>query len=331
MSTVVTGLRAVVTDPIVTRLEPLFRGLGPEHDWRFVAHRPADEQSEAIALADVLVCSRLSAEDARRCRAGLVHVTGSGTDRVALDALVPGTQVLRTGHHERSIAEHVLLVVLAHHRRLAEATGQMRDGTWRSVATDPGTPMHRNFNELTIGLVGFGGIGQQTMELCSSLGAKCVAVRRSPRPEEQRAPGLEWVKDMQALPELLAVSDVVVLGVPLTERTTHLIGAEELGLMKPDALLVNVSRGPVIDQDALHEALTHTRIGGAALDVWWGAPEGTRAPASVNHFAGLPNVIATPHNSGHAQRTFEDRIREIVANINAYASSTPKAKLWPRG
>ena len=319
MPAVVAGLRVVVTDPIVTRLEPLFRGLGPEHDWRFVAHLPTQEQSEAIAHADVLVCARLGAEDARRCRAGLVHVTGSGTDRVALDALASGTQVLRTGHHERSIAEHVLMVVLSHHRRLAEVTGQMRAGTWRSVATDPGTPMHRNFNELTIGFVGFGGIGQQAMELCSSLGAKSVAVRRSPRSDEQRSPGLEWVKGMQALPELLAVSDVVVLGVPLTEQTTHLIGAEELGLMKPDALLVNVSRGLVIDEDALHEALTHSSIGGAALDVWWGAPEGIQAPASVNRFAGLPNVIATPHNSGHALNTFESRVREIVANIGAYA------------
>lgn len=320
----VTGLRVVVTDPIVSRLEPLFRELGPDHEWKFVAQLSAEEQSEAIAYAEVLVCARLGVEDARRCQAGLVHVTGTGTDRIALGFLDPTTRVLRTGHHERSIAEHIMMVILAHQRRLLPVSTQLRSGEWRTVSTDPTTTMHRNINELVIGFVGFGGIGRQTMELCATLGASAVAVQRSPAVQDEQLPGLKWNKTMAHLPELLGISDVVVLGVPLSDQTTGLIGRTELGLMRSDALLVNVSRGAVVDEDALYEALMDSTIGGAALDVWWDTPQGVSAPPSVWRFSTLPNVIATPHNSGHARHTFESRVSEITANINDYCSRMSK-------
>lgn len=315
----VAPLRVVVTDPIVSRLETLFRELAAHHDWQFVAHLSPEEQSAAISSADVLICARLEHADAQRCDAALVHVTGTGTDRVAVNSLNPQTRVLRTGHHERSIAEHLLMVTMAHQRRLLQVAGQLRGGEWRSVATDPTVPMHRNLNELVIGFVGFGGIGRQSMELFAALGASGVAVRRSPTAEDAQQPGLQWIKPMEHLPELLAVSDVVVLGVPLTEETTGLIGATQLRQMRPDALFINVSRGPVIDQDDLYQALQDSVIGGAALDVWWDAPQGMLAPPSVARFSGLPNVIATAHNSGHALHTFESRVRQIVANIAKYS------------
>ncbi|WP_146755326.1 2-hydroxyacid dehydrogenase [Arthrobacter sp. AQ5-05] len=313
-------MRIVVSDPIISRFADLLQENAPGNDWEFVAGRPAKEQSAAIARAEVLVCARLSAADAAACPAGLVHITGSGADRVAVADLPEGTLLLRTAHHERSIAEHILMVVLAHQRRLLDVSAEMRSGTWRSVATELETPPHRTLDELTIGFVGLGGIGSEAVLLCTGLGMKAVAVRRNPEAGSARDAGLKWVKPMEDLPELLAASDVVVLCLPLTDETRGLMGARQLAQMRGDAMLVNVSRGAIVDEDALYAALRDGSIGGAALDVWWDAPVGTAASESVSRFAALPQVIATPHHSGHATRTFVRRAMEISDNINAFAA-----------
>jgi phosphoglycerate dehydrogenase-like enzyme len=325
----VSAVRIVVTDPIISRFADLLQETAPGNDWEFVAYLSTKAQSEAIARAEVLVCAKLTPEDAASCPAGLVHITGSGTDRVAVAELPAQAIVARTSHHERSIAEHILMVVLAHQRRLLPVTEQMRAGSWISVATKASTPLHRTLDELTIGFVGLGGIATEAVRLCTGLGMKAVAVRRSPDAGSVLEADLEWVKPMEDLPELLAASDVVVLCLPLTGETRGLMGAEQFELMRDDALLVNVSRGPIVDEEALYTALQGKAIGGAALDVWWEAPTGTDAPEWVTRFAALPNVIATPHHSGHARQTFVRRATEIAENINAFAQgrapgNTPK-------
>ncbi|ASN37966.1 2-hydroxyacid dehydrogenase [Paeniglutamicibacter terrestris] len=323
-------MRIVVTDPIISRFADLLQETTPGNDWEFVADLSPEEQSAAISRAEVLVCAKLSPEDAASCPARLVHITGSGADRVAVAKLPADTIVTRTSHHERSIAEHILMVVLAHQRRLLSVTDQMRAGIWRSVATEPSTAMHRTLDELTIGFVGLGGIGTEAVRLCTSLDMKAVAVRRNPGKTATADTNLEWVKTMEYLPELLAVSDVVVLCLPLTEETKGLMGTKQFQLMRSDALLVNVSRGAIIDEQALYSALQEGTIGGAALDVWWDAPNGTDAPESVARFAPLSNVIATPHYSGHALQTFVRRATEIAQNINAFNEGRPPSNTFDR-
>ncbi|UYQ77002.1 2-hydroxyacid dehydrogenase [Glutamicibacter sp. JL.03c] len=315
-----------MTDPILERLSEEFLAQAGQHDWHFAAALAPEQQDALLASCDVLVCARLTAEQARGCSARYVHITGIGADRVAVAQLPAGTIVSRTGHHERSIAEHIVMVSMIHQRRLLETNRELQAGVWRTVATAPDVPMNPTFSGLTFGFVGLGGIGEQALALCTALGARSVAVRRNP--DGELSAGLDWVKGMDALPELLAISDVVVLGVPLTAQTTGLIGARQLAQMRSNALLVNVARGAVIDEEALFEALVSNSIGGAALDVWWDAPAGTTAPESVRRFAQLPNVIATPHNSGHTLDTFGSRAREIAQNITAFADGrTPSNQL----
>lgn len=316
----VSKLKVVVTDPIVSRFKHLFRELAPEHDWCFVADLSPDEQSAHILSADVLVCARLTATDAAKCPARLVHVTGSGTDRVALAQLPSTTAVATTSHHERSIAEHILMVIFAHQRRLFQVTDQLRSGSWRTVATDANTEMFRTFKDLTIGFVGMGGIGSHALKAVHALGAQSVAVRRNVSNAQTTNDKLLWTKTMDHLPELLECSDVVVLCLPLLQETTGLISTNEFNLMRSDSLLVNVSRGPIVDSAALAEALEQSRIGGAALDVWWDAPVGTSASKLTRTFANDPRVIATPHFSGHAHETFVARVQEICSNIHQLAT-----------
>lgn len=324
------AVRVVVTDPIISRFADLLQETAPGNDWEFVAGLSSEAQSAAIAGAEVLVCAKLGSREAAACTAGFVHITGSGADRVAVADLPFETVVSRTFHHERSIAEHILMTVLAHQRRLLSVTEQMRSGTWRSIATETNTVMHRTLDELTIGFVGLGGIGMEAARMCTRLGMKAVAVRRNPAATNPDAAVLAWVKPMDALPELLSASDVVVLCLPLTEETRGLMGRTQFDQMRTDALLVNVSRGPIVDEEALYAALQKETIGGAVLDVWWDAPIGIGAPESVSRLAALPQVIATPHHSGHAHQTFVRRATEIAQNINAFKEGRPLSNTFKR-
>ncbi|OKJ96634.1 2-hydroxyacid dehydrogenase [Streptomyces sp. CB02400] len=285
-----------------------------EHDWLEAFDRDAARLSEAVADIDVYVGSKLSPEDARRARRlRLVHVVGAGYDGIPLDALHPGVTVATTHHHGRSIAEHVLMSVLMLSRDVLGADRALRAGRWRNVAVDPGLPFGTTLHGRRVGIIGFGETGTEVARLCQAVGLRVRAVRRDPSapfPADLRP---DWVGGDDRLPELLADSDVVVVTVPLGPATRGLIGPAELKAMGPDALLVNVARGPVVQEEALYEALGSGTIAGAALDVWWSGPPD--APSRLP-FQDLPNVLMTPHHSGHTADTFAARATEIAENID---------------
>lgn len=310
------ALDVVVTDPIISRFAERLTAAAPEHRWRFLAGAPAAERAAAITTADVVVCSRLEAVEAASARrARLVHVTGAGLDRVAVEALPARAAVANTFHHARPIAEHVLMSVLALSRRLLRADRDLRSGTWRTIATDPDVPLHPTLDTMTLGVVGLGSIGLETVRLAEAVGMSTAAVRHRPDAPVPDGVHPRWVGGTTELPRLLAESDVVVVTVPLSAATEGMIGAAELATMRPTALLVNVARGPVVDQAALYRALVEGQIAGAAIDVWWGAPAPGRTPPADLPFTELDNVVLTPHHSGHARRTFELRADDIADNV----------------
>jgi phosphoglycerate dehydrogenase-like enzyme len=314
-------LRVAVTDPIISRFaDRLTLGL-EDHEWVFAAGAAPEDRLAAVAGADVVVCSHLSSNEAEAAvRARLVHVTGAGLDRVAVGALPPAAAVANTFHHARPIAEHVVMAMLALNRRLLPADRQLRSGSWRTIATDASVPLHPTLDTMTLGVVGLGSIGAEVARLGAALGMETLAVRSRPQAPLPGGVRPAWVGGTGELPRLLAASDVVVVTVPLSADTEGLIGAAELGLMKPTAVLINVARGPVVDQAALYAALAGGVIAGAAIDVWWGAPEPARTPPADFPFADLDNVILTPHHSGHARSTFERRAEDIAGNIARLAS-----------
>ncbi|MGX5357177.1 2-hydroxyacid dehydrogenase [Kocuria sp. KH4] len=310
------ALDVVVTDPILSRFADRLAAAAPGHRWRFLAEAPPAARAAGIAAGEVIVCSRLDAAEAGSARAArLVQVTGAGLDRVAVDALPAGAAVANTFHHARPIAEHVLMSVLALSRRLIPADRELRRGTWRTIATDPLIPLHPTLDTMTLGVVGLGSIGLETVRLAEAVGMSTAAVRHRPDAPAPEGVHPRWIGGTAALPRLLAESDVVVVTVPLSAATEGMIGAAELAAMRPGALLVNVARGPVVDQAALYRALTEGTIAGAAIDVWWGAPAPGRTPPADLPFADLDNVLLTPHHSGHARSTFERRADDIADNV----------------
>jgi phosphoglycerate dehydrogenase-like enzyme len=313
-------LRIVVTDPIISRFEDTLRVDGGAHHWDMAAAWTPQRKLDALAGADVVVCSTLSPTEAEAAaRAQLVHVTGAGYDRISLAHLTGSAAVANTFHHARPIAEHVLMVTLMLTRRVAEADREVRSGQWRTIATADDVPFHPVLADLTLGLVGLGSIGAEVARVASAMGMKVRAVRRNPGSPLPDGVQLDWVSGNAELDELLAASDVVVVTVPLDAGTKGMIGAAALAAMKPSAFLINVARGPVVDQSALYTALKERRIAGAGIDVWWGSPADGVVPPADLPFASLDNTVLTPHHSGHARITFERRAADIAANIRLLA------------
>jgi phosphoglycerate dehydrogenase-like enzyme len=179
-----------------------------------------------------------------------------------------------------------------------------------------------------LGIVGFGEIGTAVARLGAALGMRVRAVRRTPTAPLPDGVAPEWVGSDDQLPELLADSDVVVVTVPLSDATRGLIDAAALAAMRPTAVLVNVSRGAVVDEEALHAALTDGTIAGAGIDVWWRNPRDPDSPPPSHlDFTGLDNVVLTPHQSGHTREVFAGRARDIADNVDALASGTPLRNL----
>jgi phosphoglycerate dehydrogenase-like enzyme len=301
--------------------EPLKARTEGSHDWLDACDWDAGRISEALPDVEVYVGSKLGAEDARRAaRLRLVHVVGAGYDGIPLTALGPGVTVTTTHHHGRSIAEYVLMAVLMLSRDVLGADRALREGRWRNVAVDPGLPFGTALRDRRVGIIGFGETGTEVARLCQAVGLRVRAVRRDPSapfPADLRP---DWVGGNDRLLELLTESDVVVVTVPLDPSTRGLIGAAELAAMGPGSVLVNVARGPVVQEKPLYEALRSGIIGGAALDVWWcGPPE---APSRLP-FHELPNVLMTPHQSGHTTDTFAARAAEIADNIGRLRRGEP--------
>lgn len=323
-------MRIMLNHTILSRFHaPLKERAAGGHTWLEAQDWEEDEITAAIGEVDVYVGSRLSAEAARRAdRLRLVHVVGAGYDGIPLDALPPAVTVANTHHHGRSIAEWVLMAVMMLSRDVLGADRALRAGRWRNVAVDPLLPFGTTLGGLRVGIVGFGETGGEVARLCQAVGMRVRAVRRAPDAPLPAGTAPEWVGGTDRLPELLADSDVVVVTVPLSPATRGLIGSAELAAMAPGALLVNVARGPVVDEEALYRALTGGVIAGAAVDVWWDRPPN---PPSRLPFHELPNVLMTPHHSGHTAETFGRRAAEIADNITRLAAGEPVANVVRAG
>ena len=318
-----TRLHVVVTDPIISRFADQLTGGGTDgHAWSMAAEWSEARVRAALASADVVVCSRLSDSDAVACaQARLIQVSGAGYDRIALDAVPAHVPVANAYCHGRSIAEHVLMVTMMLSRHVLRADRELRAGTWRTIATDADVPFGSTLSGRVLGIVGLGEIGGHVARVASALGMRVRAVRSNPGAVGPEGAKIDWVGGVDDLIELAAASDVLVVTTPLSERTRGMVGASVLAAMPSTGLLINVARGPVVDERALYEALMRDEIAGAGLDVWWEG-SGTGQPSSMP-FGELDNVVMTPHQSGHTVDTFDARARTIAANVDAVVNGQP--------
>lgn len=260
----------------------------------------------------------------------LIHVVGAGTDKVDFTALPPDVLVANAFHHEGSIAEYVLSAVIMLRRNFLAQDRALRRGVWATSVYDEAIGQLPTLRGARIGFVGFGHIGQRAWELFRALGSEGAAVTGSGRVDDS-AVGLSWVGDTSRLEDLLSESDVVVLSAPLTPATEGMLGSRELRLIGPDGVLVNVGRGPLVDERALYESLRDGHLRAAAIDVWYRYPSrgGQSAPSELP-FHELANVLMTPHSSGVTADTFQGRAADVAANIGRLVRGEPLTNVVTR-
>ncbi|MDT5263666.1 MAG: hypothetical protein QOI90_292, partial [Mycobacterium sp.] len=292
---------------------------------------PADLRDE-LRDTQVYVGGQFTAEMAGVAeKLRLIHVAGAGTDRIDFDALSGDVLVANTFHHERSIAEYVLAAAIMLRRGFFTQDRSLRRDVWATAVYDDAIPQAKTLRDARVGFVGFGHIGQFTWELFRAFGSAGIAVTGSGR-VDAAAHGLSWVGDVARLDDLLRESDVVVVSAPLTPATEGMIGAGQLKALGPDGVLINVGRGPLVNERALFDALRNGDVRAAAIDVWYRCPAGpgeTTAPATLP-FGELANVLMTPHSSGVTLDTFIGRTDDVAANIGRLARGETLHNVVPR-
>jgi phosphoglycerate dehydrogenase-like enzyme len=248
----------------------------------------------------------------------LVQLLSAGYDHVDVEAArkakVPVSN--NGGANAIAVAEHTLMLMLAVLKRVVRFHNDVVAGKWR-VANAAEIRVYE-LSGRRLGIVGLGNIGKKVVRRAAAFDMKIqyYDIRRLSEAEED-AFGVRFV----LFDELLRTSDVVSLHVPLDDSTRHLIGARELGLMKPEAVIINTCRGPVIEENALHDALKSGRIAGAGLDVM------VEEPPKPNHpLLALPNVTLTPHSAGPTWENWRARFRNGFDNITRVAAG--RRPLW---
>ncbi len=282
----------------------------------------ADPQA-GIALAptaEIMVgwnVPREAVQQAPRLR--WVHSTGAGVDRLLFPEILEREVLLTTSsgiHH--SLIEHVLAVVLALSRRLHLAVRNQIQHRWERSPRMMGDEIAGQ----TLGILGLGAIGTELAGKAHALGMRVIGTKRTPAP----MPGVERVLPPDGLTDVLREADAVVVALPLTPATRGLIGEPELRTMKPTAVLINIGRGPIVQERVLIQALQERWIAGAALDVFEEEPLPAESP-----LYDLENVIITPHVSGASPHYMDRAVPVFCENLAAYLQGRPLRNMVDKG
>jgi phosphoglycerate dehydrogenase-like enzyme len=243
-----------------------------------------------------------------------IHSPAAAVHQLMFPELVGSDVVVTnsTSVHGPVVAEHAIAVLLALAKRLPGAMHYQRERKWAQALLWQEHPRPREVAGTTVLVLGMGGIGAEFAVRAKALGMKVLAVRESP---SKGAGAADAVFPLTQLEQLLPQTDFILLCAPVTPATQAVINAERLRKMKKDAYVINVSRGPLIDDAALLAALREKRIGGAALDVFTEEPLPPESP-----FWELENVLITPHTAAVTERLWERHYDLIVENLKRFMS-----------
>ncbi|MEJ8814601.1 2-hydroxyacid dehydrogenase [Variovorax ureilyticus] len=298
----IVGLHA----PNAPRLREL---LGPGHEVEALQAFP----EAGLIHSDVVIGNSIGESEAARLRCRLVHVPGAGSEQIACGSLPSGTTVCNVHGHEVPIAEFTLHAILEHGLQLWQYPARLDADAWAKAYAS--RPQHEEAHGKTLAIVGFGHIGQEIARRARALGMHVVAVTRSGKPGPAELAD-EFVA-VSALDDVLPRTRFLVICCPLDDSTRGLIGARQLALLPAQALLVNVARAEVVDEQALYEALRDQRLARAVLDVWYQYPKKGQPPVAPSRWPlhELPNVRATPHISAMTPELLDRRYRFMADNI----------------
>jgi phosphoglycerate dehydrogenase-like enzyme len=288
----------------------------------------SETREELIAQADVALIGYPvpSTIAARAPQLQWAHHTQAGVSNLHSSDLWSSSVPLTSsrGHvAPTGIAEYVVAAAFYFARGLDEATRQKCAGTFERADYKM-----RTLTGSTMGVIGLGGIGREVARLARSVGMRAIATRRSPAVPGEAIDGVDLMFPRERLAELAAESDVVAVCAQLTNDTRGIVDARLFAAMKPDAILVNVARGELVDEEALVRAVSQGQIRGAVLDVYEGELDGRQPRRELTE---LPEVLLTPHISGIGDTSVTELAKELFTeNLRRFIDGRPLLNLVDR-
>jgi D-2-hydroxyacid dehydrogenase (NADP+) len=246
-----------------------------------------------------------------------IHSPAAAVHQLIFPELVNSEIVLTNARevHGPVVAEHVIALIFALAKKIPGSVRLQEKHVWGQQILWDELPRIREVAGATLGMVGLGSIGRSVVKSAKALGMRVIAVREHP---EKGSEGADAVFGPAQIDEVFRQSDYIVLAVPVTARTKAMANAERLALMKPDACLINVGRGPLVDEPALSAALREKKIGGTALDVFSKEPLAADSP-----LWDVPNLLITPHTAALTDKLWERHYALFSENLRRYLSGQP--------
>jgi phosphoglycerate dehydrogenase-like enzyme len=288
--------------------------LGSEASLTFLGETPPAQREQVLEGATILLTWNFPREIGQEDYSHLqqvrfIQLLSAGADHMPF-ADLPSRIIVASnpGAYATPMAEHVLAMTLALAKRLLVENQKLRNGEF-----DQFTP-NRLLAGMTAGILGFGGIGRATARLMRAFGMKIYAINTggsSPEPTD-------FLGTLHDLEYVLRESDVVVISLPLTRATRGLIGKEQLAWMKAEAILVNVARGAIIDEEALYNHVKSHPAFLVGIDAWWTEPFLHGSFRMEYPFLDLPNVLGSPHNSALVAHSLEGAARQAAENVKHF-------------
>ncbi|HEX6484709.1 MAG TPA: 2-hydroxyacid dehydrogenase [Ktedonobacteraceae bacterium] len=288
--------------------------LGSEASLTFLKEIPPAQREQVLERAHILLAWNFPREIQPQDYPHLqqvrfIQLLSAGADHMPF-ADLPSQIIVASnpGAYAGPMAEHVLAMTLALAKRLIMENQKLRQGEF-----DQFTPNH-SLAGMTAGILGFGGIGRATARLMRAFGMRISAINTtgtSPEPAD-------FLGTMHDLERVLRQSDVVVISLPLTRATRGLIGKEELAWMKPEAILVNVARGAILDEEALYTHVKSHPSFLVGIDAWWTEPFLHGTFRMEYPFLDLPNVLGSPHNSAIVSHALVGAVRQAAENVKHF-------------
>lgn len=300
-----------------------FKGMFPPGVQIIIPNEGTEEELAQLAEnVDIIVCLTLSEKVALSAKKlKLVQKIGAGVDGIPFDVLKQDVAVANTsGANPTPVAEGAVALVLALAKHIVRRNNLFPQG-------DDTTKAGVQLRGKNAGIIGIGHIGMEAGRLLKAFGMKVYATKRDPKDTSD----LKFIPDYLGGPSdldyVLGEVDFLVITAPLTPETQGMIGERELRLMKQTTYIVNVGRGPIIQEEPLYRALKEGWIAGAGLDVWWSEPwwnpSTTSSQTQQYEFWKLPNVIATPHNIANTDAGMDAELRLAAENIRRLSEGKP--------
>lgn len=313
-------MRLVAAQKLTDEMAALMRNrLAADFEIEFIAGKTDDERKTLLESADVLMAMNFmrdvkDEEIPYLKNARLIQITLAGADILPYSKIPHDIIICSNGGaFSEPIAEHSIGMMLALARNFLPLHRRLGEGHFDQKTR------HKMLSGATLGIVGFGGIGKETAKLARAFGMRIMAINSTGRTDGKT----DFIGTLADLDRLLTESDFLLLSIGLNRHTRGLIGRRELELMKPDAVLVNVARGDLIDERNLYEHLRSNPQFKAGIEAWWVEPF-SRPKFEVHYpFFELDNVLASPHNSYLIDGTYMKALERALDNVVRFAHGKP--------